>query len=119
VVRLERPANLVREEHPVTHAFDAEEVASFPAVLERVTRLLGKRAGLAPDELVEPVETVDRDRFRGTCYRAANWIHVGETQGRGRLDRQHSGLSTVKDIYLYPLRKDFRQKLHTTQCLRD
>ncbi len=65
----------------------------------------------------EPVllETfVERSRFRGTCYRAANWIHVGDTQGRGKLDRQHRGLSTVKHIYVYPLRKDFRQKLRST-----
>jgi hypothetical protein len=65
----------------------------------------------------EPVllETfVERSRFRGTCYRAANWIHVGDTQGRGKLDRQHRGLSTVKHIYVYPLRKNFRHKLHST-----
>jgi hypothetical protein len=65
----------------------------------------------------EPVllETfVERSRFRGTCYRAANWIHVGDTQGRGKLDRQHRGLSTVKHIYLYPLHKSFRQKLCPT-----
>jgi hypothetical protein len=65
----------------------------------------------------EPVllETfVERSRFRGTCYRAANWIHVGETQGRGKLDRQHCGLSTVKHIYVYPLHKCFRYKLCPT-----
>jgi hypothetical protein len=70
----------------------------------------------------EPVllETfVERDRFRGTCYRAANWLRVGETQGRGKLDRHHRGLSTVKHIYVYPLRKNFRQKLHTTESLQD
>jgi len=62
----------------------------------------------------EPVllETfVDRERFRGTCYRAANWLYVGDTQGRGKLDRQHLGLSTVKHVYVYPLHKSFRQKL--------
>jgi len=57
---------------------------------------------------------VERSRFRGTCYRAANWIHVGDTQGRGKLDRQHRGLSTVKRIYVYPLHKRFRQKLCPT-----
>ncbi len=65
----------------------------------------------------EPVllETfVEQSRFRGTCYRAANWIHVGDTQGRGKLDRQHRGLSTVKHIYLYALNKRFRHKLCTT-----
>jgi hypothetical protein len=57
---------------------------------------------------------VERDRFCGTCYRAANWIHVGQTQGRGKLDRQHRGLSTIKHVYLYPLHKRFRQKLCPT-----
>jgi hypothetical protein len=46
---------------------------------------------------------VERGRFRGTCYRAANWSHVGSTQGRGRQDRQCRRDRTVKDIYLYPL----------------
>jgi len=55
---------------------------------------------------------VDARRFRGTCYRAANWILVGQTQGRGRMDREHRahGLAP-KDIYLYPLCSDVRQQL--------
>jgi len=55
---------------------------------------------------------VQRDRFRGTCYRAANWIDVGETQGRGKLDRQHRHALPVKRVYLYPIHKRFRQQLH-------
>ncbi len=54
---------------------------------------------------------VEKDRFRGTCYRAANWIHVGETQGRGKLDRYNRCLLPVKYIFLYPLHKRFRDKL--------
>jgi Domain of unknown function (DUF4338) len=55
---------------------------------------------------------VDAQRFRGTCYRAANWIHVGQTQGRGRMDRQHRAHGhAVKDIYLYPLSRKARQQL--------
>jgi len=54
---------------------------------------------------------VQRDRFRGTCYRAANWIYVGDTQGRGKLDRQHRHALPIKHVYLYPLHKHFRQKL--------
>lgn len=54
---------------------------------------------------------VDRARFRGTCYRAANWIHVGHTQGRGKLDRHYQRSLPVKDIFLYPLDKQFRQEL--------
>jgi hypothetical protein len=58
---------------------------------------------------------IDRDRFRGTCYRAANWIFAGRTQGRGKLDRQHRRSLPVKDILLYPLHKNFRRKLAGTQ----
>jgi Domain of unknown function (DUF4338) len=55
---------------------------------------------------------VDAKRFRGTCYRAANWIHVGQTAGRGRMDREHTAPGqTVKDIYVYPLERDARQRL--------
>ena len=54
---------------------------------------------------------VEKDRFRGTCYRAANWIHVGMTQGRGKLDRYNQHALPVKDIFLLPLEKNFRQKL--------
>jgi hypothetical protein len=55
---------------------------------------------------------VDAARFRGTCYRAANWIHLGQTTGRGRMDREHKGHGqAVKDIYVYPLVRDVRQLL--------
>lgn len=58
------------------------------------------------------IETfVDTTRFRGTCYRAANWIHIGQTTGRSRQDRNRDMKVPVKDIYLYPLRSDFRKKL--------
>ena len=55
---------------------------------------------------------VDPQRFRGTCYRAANWIRVGQTSGRGRMDREHKAHGqAVKDIYLYPLTRNTRQRL--------
>jgi hypothetical protein len=55
---------------------------------------------------------VDASRFRGTCYRAANWLHVGQTIGRGRMDREHQAHGqAVKDIYVYPLVRDARQRL--------
>ena len=55
---------------------------------------------------------VDTARFRGTCYRAANWIHLGQTSGRGRMDRAHKAHGqAVKDIYIYPLVRDARQRL--------
>lgn len=58
------------------------------------------------------VETfVDASRFQGTCYRAANWLRLGATQGRTRNDRERSIQAAVKDVYLYPLVADFRQRL--------
>mgnify|MGYP006292332669 CR=1 FL=1 len=55
---------------------------------------------------------VDQHRFSGTCYKAANWIHVGVTTGRGRMDRENKrhGLQP-KEIYVYPLRHRFREEL--------
>lgn len=54
---------------------------------------------------------VERDRHRGTCYRAANWQWIGMTQGRGKLDRFHERRLAVKDVYLYPLTSRFRCEL--------
>jgi hypothetical protein len=54
---------------------------------------------------VDWLETfVDRERFRGTCYRAANWEWVGQTQGRSRQDRDHQLRVPIKDVYLYDLK---------------
>lgn len=59
------------------------------------------------------IETfVDTEHFLGTCYKAANWIYLGKTQGRGRNDRDNEYSLSKKDIYVYPLQKDFRE------CLR-
>jgi hypothetical protein len=54
---------------------------------------------------------VQRDRFRGTAYQAANWTRVGATTGRTRQDRYSSIQAPVKDIYLYPLIAKFKQRL--------
>jgi len=58
----------------------------------------------------EPVllETfVEYERHKGTCYKAANWVNVGRTAGRGKKSTSHKGLIPAKDIWLYPLRKNF------------
>jgi hypothetical protein len=54
---------------------------------------------------------VERQRFQGTCYKAANWIFVGQTKGRTRNDRNSIISVPSKDIYLYPLTKNFREVL--------
>ena len=49
---------------------------------------------------------VERGRFRGSCYQAANWLHAGVTRGRGRNDRAGRAGLPLKDIWLQPLEKD-------------
>lgn len=56
---------------------------------------------------------VDAERFQGTCYRAANWIALGRTQGRGRMDRYHEARGTPKWVYVYPLCRNVRERLAT------
>lgn len=83
-------------------------------VLGRVTRQIStdwQRKYAHPLDLLETF--VERDRFAGTCYRAANWIRVGRTQGRTRQDAPDGGRYHVplKDIYLFPLHRRWRQRL--------
>lgn len=54
---------------------------------------------------------VEKSRFRGICYQAANWKCVGSTTGRGRDGGHHKAVLPVKDIYLYPLKADYQSKL--------
>jgi len=89
----------------------------------RVRNLASSLLGMAAKRLADDWEGVYRYRpvlietfvdeiFWGTCYRAANWIHVGETTGRGK--RKKAGRrkdSPFKAVFLYPLRKDFRAHL--------
>ena len=57
---------------------------------------------------------VETQRFTGACYKAANWIHAGQTQGRGKLDRDHKADLPTKSIWLYPLSRHFRRSLRST-----
>src|SRR5258706_3274410 len=71
--------------------------------LSRLTVDWQSRYGVSP-VLVETFE--DSTRWRGTCYRGANWVYLGKTQGRGRQDRTHRAAGSVKDIWVYPLHSD-------------
>jgi len=81
-------------------------------LLATITRRLrsdwNTRYGYAP-VLVETF--VETGRHRGTCYQAANWTRIGATKGRGKLDRYNTHALPVKDIYLYPLQRNFRRLL--------
>jgi hypothetical protein len=61
---------------------------------------------------IELLETfIDPQRFRGTCYRAANWFCLGRTTGRGHQDLTHRPNRPLKELWVYPLRPDFRTRL--------
>jgi hypothetical protein len=54
---------------------------------------------------------VEAERFNATCYQAANWVYVGDTQGRGKLGDHRLGQVPVKTVWLYPLMADCRARL--------
>jgi hypothetical protein len=86
----------------------ASRILSLAA--KRITADWHTRYGYAPILL----ETfVDTERFAGTCYKASNWVCVGATQGRGKLDIHHERKLPVKSVWLYPLRKDFTRWLQS------
>lgn len=58
------------------------------------------------------IETfVQKDKFKGTCYKAANWIWLGDTQGRGKFDRFHTHSIPAKSVWVYPLTKNYAHYL--------
>lgn len=75
-------------------------------ILSRVTRQLPKdwlaRYGYAP---VMMETFVEFERHLGTCYKAANWINVGRTSGRGKKSLSHKPLIPIKNVWLFPLHK--------------
>jgi hypothetical protein len=72
------------------------------------------RYGICP-VLVESF--VDTTRYRGTCYRAANWMALGHTQGRGRQDRTHQAERRPKQLWVYALQTGWREQLCSSQAL--
>jgi hypothetical protein len=60
---------------------------------------------------IEIIETfVEKERFKGTCYKASNWRYLGETVGRGRNDRKNEKNKPIKEVYIYELKKDKRKR---------
>jgi len=83
------------------------------------SHLLAKSLGVVQDDWDRQygyrpvlVETfVDRSRFRGTSYRAANWVCIGQTSGRGRQDGENKRQAGIKDIYVFGLSEDWQEQL--------
>jgi hypothetical protein len=81
-------------------------------LLGRMARLLREDWQRIYGHPVYFLETfVDPQRFRGTCYRAANWIVLGQTTGRGKADQTHRPNRPIKEVWGYPLCRHFRQRL--------
>jgi len=82
------------------------------------SHLLGRTARMISEDWqklyhhpIHLLETfIDPERFRGTCYRAANWIRVGQTTGRGKNDQTKRANRSLKELWVYPL-GSFRQAL--------
>jgi hypothetical protein len=90
--------------------------ASLKCLASKVLALAAKR--ISSDWLsiyhhpIYLLETfVEKDRFQGTCYKASNWTCVGQTMGTSKRGNSHFDHGTIKDVFLYPLRKDARYKL--------
>ena len=62
-----------------------------------------------PIHLVETF--VDTQRYRGTCYKADNWIHVGDTTGRGKGGKSHKAVLSIKAVYVFALTRNFQEYL--------
>jgi Domain of unknown function (DUF4338) len=81
-------------------------------LLARMTRRLSAEWEAVYGHPVHFAETfIDTERFRGTCYRAANWVHLGRTQGRGKNDLTHRPNRSLKDVLGLALTQDFREQL--------
>jgi hypothetical protein len=82
-------------------------------LLARMTRMLGAEWERVYGHAVYFAETfVDPTRHRGSCYRAANWVDLGRTTGRGKDDLTHRPNRSLKEVLGLPLVADFRERLH-------
>ena len=81
-------------------------------LLGRLSRMLAEDWQQLYQHPVYFLETfVDLERFRGTCYQAANWLYLGRTTGRGKDDQTHRPNRSLKAVFGYPLCRDFRRRL--------
>ena len=94
-------------------------ILNWVGIPHLASHILGRMAKILPHDWMRlynhPIyylETfVDKDLFKGTCYKAANWVYLGETTGRGKNDQTHKPNRSIKAVLGYPLTKDFRKHL--------
>jgi hypothetical protein len=82
-------------------------------ILGRMSRILAKDWQTVYNHPIYYLESfVDKDRFAGTCYKAANWIYLGDTTGRGKDDKTHRPNRSIKAVWGYALDKKFKLYLN-------
>ena len=107
-LHLERIVNLSRL--LIRRQFRCQNLASrvLSQAAKQVVKDYRREYGIEP-WLLESF--VDVARYDGSSFRSANWVKVGRSAGRGRNDRRHEQKQSVKDVYVYVLRKDFREAM--------
>lgn len=92
------------------------QLASY--ILSQIGQRIGQDWQAKYGEPIWLLETfVDRQRFAGTCYQAAHWIYLGQTQGRGRQGPAGRLSTTIKDVYIWPLHPNYRSYLNSLKHL--
>jgi hypothetical protein len=86
-------------------------------ILSRMAKMLSEDWERMYGHPIYFLETfIDPERFHGTCYRAANWVLMGRTTGRGKNDQTNRPNRSIKEVLGYPLTRRFRQLLGETEC---
>lgn len=81
-------------------------------LLGRIARRLSEDWQALYDHPIDLLETfVNSEHFEGSCYRAANWTCVGRSEGRGTKSKSRVTPVSVKELWVYPLHQNFRQRL--------
>ncbi|MBW1749880.1 MAG: DUF4338 domain-containing protein [Deltaproteobacteria bacterium] len=95
-------------------------VLPWVRIAHLASHILGRMSRILPNDWqhvyrhpIYYLETfVDKDRFAGTCYKAANWRYLGDTTGRGKDDKTHRANRSIKAVWGYPLEKNFKEHLN-------
>jgi hypothetical protein len=110
-------SQLVALERHQEHHDPPEDLADLIAAMDATDTVIAADWQALYEHPVYLLETfIDPERFAGTCYRAANWLYLGLTTGRGKDDQTNRPNRSLKQLWAYPLRPDFRRRLCGAGC---